>query len=238
MNYVRFAVSSLIAAVLSGTASAAPPRTISFSGYEWAVNDSGVHQMGPGPNWYASDAQTVYVDQNGKLHLYLHKDHEKWVCAEVYLTKPLGFGTYAIALDTPVHDLDPNVVVGLFTYARPDAQAHREIDIEFSKWGNPANQLTGQYVLQPSAVPGNLHRFAGPDKAGPTVHVFNWAPNHLKFYSESPSGRYAEAELTGPFPSSLDETFRINLWLFRGVYPTAPDTVEVVVGKFTFTPSP
>src|SRR5437870_9597705 len=50
-----------------------------------------------------------------------------------------GFGTYRFRLDSPVDDIDPNAVVGLFTWSdRPDFN-HREIDIEISRWGEPGN---------------------------------------------------------------------------------------------------
>ena len=59
----------------------------------------------------------------------------KWVCAEVVLQQTLGYGTYRFYLDSPVDSLDPNVVLGLFTWNDDPAFNNRELDIEFARWG-------------------------------------------------------------------------------------------------------
>jgi hypothetical protein len=47
--------------------------------------------------------------------------------------------------------LDPNVVLGLFTYDDSPDQTHREIDVEFARWGaTPAQDgSNAQWVVQP-----------------------------------------------------------------------------------------
>lgn len=48
-------------------------------------------------------------------------------------------------------NLDPNVVFGLFTWDDNPIQAHREIDVEFARWGaTPAQDgSNAQWVVQP-----------------------------------------------------------------------------------------
>ena len=49
----------------------------------------------------------------------------------------------------PIGDLDPNVVLGLFTWSDDPAYDHRELDIELARWGNPLAP-NGQFRLQPN----------------------------------------------------------------------------------------
>lgn len=55
--------------------------------------------------------------------------------------------------------LEPAVVLALFTwdYAGGDDN-NREMDVEISRWGDPANK-NAQYVVQPFHVPANVARF-------------------------------------------------------------------------------
>ena len=72
----------------------------------------------------------------------------KWHCAEVRLTESLGYGRYAVTLTSGLNALDPQVVVGLFTYDLNDpSHHHREIDIGFSRWGGPTSH-TGRTVCR------------------------------------------------------------------------------------------
>lgn len=70
-------------------------RQIQWSGYTWDVK-SGF--MGPGPNKWSDDADQVYVDSEGDLHLKILKKDRVWCCSEVYLTETLGYGTYLFEL--------------------------------------------------------------------------------------------------------------------------------------------
>jgi len=76
-------------------------RTIEFSGYTWTVEAS-QGKVGPGPNYFSDSTDNVWVDSDGQLHLRITKDAAGWHCAEVLLTRSLGYGTYRFYLNSPV----------------------------------------------------------------------------------------------------------------------------------------
>jgi hypothetical protein len=206
-------------------------RTVEFSGYTWQVKSS-VGRVGPGPNYFSDSPDNVWVDSSGRLHLKLSCSHRRWYGAEVVNTQSLGRGRYSFDVDSAVYALDPNVVVGLFTWSDDPDYNNREIDIEFSRWGDGAEPTTGQYVVQPYDHDGNLQRVTEPEVSSST-HAFDWRANAVTFVSATatpPVWTYAGPDV--PQPGS--EHVRINLWLFRGAPPTDGRTVEVVVRHFSF----
>ncbi len=147
-------------------------RTIHFSGYDWWVKQSD-HARGPGPNLFSDSDESVWVDSKGQLHLTIEKREGKWNCTEVVTLKSLGYGNYTFELDSPVHKLDPDAVIGLFTWSDAPEQNHREIDIEIGRWGDPTNHL-GQFVIQPYDRTGNMQRFAIPAGVRHAAFTFEW----------------------------------------------------------------
>ena len=131
------------------------PRTLQFSGYTWNVKTS-AGKVGPGPNLFSDSTNNVWVDASGRLHLKITKDANRWNCAEVICTNSLGHGTYRFYLDSPVDNLDPNVVLGLFTWSDDPAYADREIDVECSRWANAADSDNAQFVVQPEIAGSTL----------------------------------------------------------------------------------
>ena len=118
-------------------------RQITFSGRTWNVRRN-ARPSSPGPNYFSDGPQDVWVDSSGFLHLSLVYRNGVWQAAEVESEDILSYGTYSFVLGSPVDQLDPNVVLGLFTWDATSAQyAHREIDIELSRWGN-ANSANAQ----------------------------------------------------------------------------------------------
>jgi hypothetical protein len=226
-----------IAALSVTRASAA--REVSFSGYTWTVRSSDGDEVGPGPNVFSDAADSVWVDATGRLHLRIVQRGGEWTCAEVIAQASLGYGTYRIVYDTRVDDLDPNAVLGLFTWSDATHQAHREIDIEFSRWGEKGAP-NAQYVVQPATVSSHLHRFAIAG-GGPTSHVFRWRPGSVSFESVVGPRRGAVLQRWrfdgSKVPVPGDENPRINLWLFRGAPPAAGRPIEVIVSRFDWSRS-
>ncbi|MBK8045925.1 MAG: hypothetical protein IPK16_01575 [Anaerolineales bacterium] len=113
-------------------------RTISFAGYPWQVKTSAAYPIGPGPNYFSDSTNNVWVDTAGQLHLKLTGSGSYWYAAEVINMASLGYGTYTFTTNGAVDKLDPNVVLGLFTWdTTAPAANYREIDAEFSRWGDP-----------------------------------------------------------------------------------------------------
>jgi hypothetical protein len=213
---------------------APPPTTIDFSGYRWTVKDSGKVKLGPGPNLFA--ASNVSVDAEGRLHLRITSSKGRWSTAEVINTQSLGRGTYTWVLDTPVDALDRNVVLGLFTWNDAPDYNHRELDVEFARWGNAADPTNGQFVVQPYDGNGNLQRLTLAAGTVPSTHSFTWAADHVDF--SSPSSTPASWRYEGPdVPQPGGENARMNLWLFRGAAPSDGRAVVVVIRSFTFPPA-
>lgn len=213
--------------------SAAPVTALWFAGYPWTVKSS-ASVVGPGPNRFSDSPQNVWVDAAGQLHLRITKRDGQWQCAEVILGRSLGYGTYSFDIASPVGGLDPNAVLGLFTWDDAPADNHREIDIEFARWGVAAAPTNAQYVVQP-AGPGRWNRFAQPQAAA-SRHSFTWAPKQVDFLSTAVPGpaiaswRYAGRGI----PRAGAERARINLWLDRGRAPTDGAEIEVVLSHFSF----
>ena len=58
-------------------------RFIEFSGIKWLVKNSRITTKGPGNNVWSDDPKSVWVDDDGNLHLRIRKVDGKWFSAEV-----------------------------------------------------------------------------------------------------------------------------------------------------------
>lgn len=213
-----------------------PPRTVEFGGVRWTVRDSGGEVEGPGPNRFSADPRDVWVDANG-LHLRIVPRGGRWLSTQVVAEKALGYGTYRFTLAGPVDRLDPRVVLGLFTWDDAETDAHRELDVEVSRWGDPLRS-NAQFVVQPYDTLGNAVRFELPPL--PTgVAAFEWLPESAAFSYRTAEGKLlAEHTFGQGVPRAGDERAMINLWLYEGKPPRDGRPVEVVIRGFRFTPAP
>lgn len=218
-------------------------RTLQFSGYEWTVKSSD-RPVGPGPNYFSDSSENVTVDDQGRLHLHITRRDGRWYCAEVISTRSFGYGTYRFYLDTVVDNLDPQVVLGMFTWNDDPAYNHREIDIEVSRWGQADNK-NGQFVVQPYTIPQNIVRFQIPSGLEATTHLFTWKADNvfyqsLKGHDAAPSDSslvIQEHNFTRGIPRAGGENARINFWLMVG-RPPAHAQEEIIISKFEFINSP
>lgn len=212
-------------------------KTLQFSGYEWLVKTSD-QRVGPGPNHFSDSADNVSIDAQGQLHLRITEREGRWFCAEIISSRSFGYGTYRFYLKTQAESVDPQAILGMFTWNDDPAYTHREIDIEISRWGIAHNQ-NAQFVVQPYSRPENIVRFQMPPALSPTVHSFSWKPDNVHFQSiASSTTRQVEIQqhtFTKDIPRAGGENARINLWLFAGRPPTNGKPVEVVISKFEFT---
>jgi hypothetical protein len=228
------------------TASRSPPATLlSFAGYDWRVKSTGNCQWGPGPNYYSDSTNNVWLDSQQRLHLRLTHRNNQWQCAEVGLGRSLGYGTYKFLLETPADNFDPNVVLGFFTWSDDAAFNHRELDIEFSKWGYPPNANNAQFVVQPFTKPQHLVAFFEPAGVPTSTHSLTWEPSRVLFQSLRGFDPYTSQiarvirqwtfTTAAQIPPPGDESAHINLWLFNSVPPSDGREVEVVIHDFQFT---
>lgn len=217
-----------------------------FAGYRWNIKQSSV-PVGPGPNRFSGREQDVWVDADG-LHLSIAFANGFWWSTEVVLDASLGYGTYVFHSDSRVDTLDANAVLGLFTWDDDAPPNYREIDFEFTRWGNPADPTNAQFVVQPYDRPGNLVRYTVEltDQARALTHVLIWSPGSVEMATYK--GHHLPGELptqerihawsnTGPdVPEPGAENVRMNLWLVWGDPPLAGLPQEVVIHNFLFVP--
>jgi hypothetical protein len=211
-------------------------RHLSWSGPRWLVKASDT-PVGPGPNLFSDSEDSVWIDDQGRLHLRIVQRGGRWQAAEIVSEKGCGYGTYTFELAPGAEHLDPNVVLGLFTWDTAPEHHHREIDIEISRWGDPANQNC-QFVVQP--YESHLHRFEADLRDRPSVHSFHWRRGAVDFASnragEKPETQATWSCVAPGVPPPGDAHARINLWLLRGTPPSDRGEAEVVLTRFDFTP--
>jgi hypothetical protein len=217
-------------------------KVIRFSGYDWRIKTN-VGRVFPGPNLFSDRAENVWLDAQGRLHLRITNRDGHWYAAEIISERTFGPGAYRFYLDGAVDDLDPSIVFGLFTFGMDPAFGHREIDIEFSRFGN-ASSMNAQYVIQPFNVAGNIRRFQMPAGVTSSVHGFDWRSDRINFQSWrgsqfSPPGDVPIQSwtYTQTIPTTLDEKAHINLWLFNDAPPSNGMEREVIVNRFEFVPA-
>ncbi len=207
-----------------------------FSGYDWAVRSV---ESDHGGDTYAYDPANAWVDRQGYLHLRMQQRDGRWTCAEVVLTRSLGYGTYRFVVqDSAV--LSTTAVLGMFTWDDTSSeQSHREFDIELSSWGE-TNNAAAHYVVQPFFLPENQYRFKAP--SGIVTHLFSWRPGSVAFASyrgtevlpgESPLGQHT---FTARLKTPGHEAIRISLYDFHHTNRSSPKPVEVVIRGFAYLP--
>jgi hypothetical protein len=219
-----------VAAVASVKGSNSPPsKSISFAGYEWRVRDAPSNRGGR--NDY--DPGNAWTDAGAAMHLRIAKVSGKWTCAEVSLTRSLGYGTYSFAVRDTSH-LEPAAAFAMFTYDYAGAdENHHEVGMEISRWGDPASK-NAQYVIQPYYVPTNVVRFDAP--AGPLTHSFRWEPGRVSFKTTRGSKVISERVFTSGIPSHGIESPRMCLYIFRKAPIPLENGAEVVIDKFEYLP--
>jgi hypothetical protein len=217
----------------SGPTTAAP---LHFSGYEWRVRNA-PSARGDTVNDY--DPSNAWTDNDGALHLRIAKKSGKWTCAEVTLTRSLGYGSYTFVVrDTS--RLEPAVVFAMFTfdYAGGD-QNNREMDIEISRWGDAASK-NAQYEVQPFYVPANVARFTVP--GGALTHSFHWESGRVSFRTDrgsitTPRSEAVSAHVfTSGVPSPGAESVRMALYVYGNPDNPVQNDTEVVIEKFEYLP--
>ncbi len=227
----------LAVAVRAGTPGAtASASYLRFSGYDWKIR-SAASDRGGATSYY--DPANAWTDEKGFLHLRISQRDGQWRCAEVQLSRSLGYGSYRFVVQNSAH-LEPAAVLSLFTWDDlGEDQNHRELDIEITRWGDPGGK-NAQYVVQPFYVPANVSRFMAP--AGVLSHSIRWEPGRALFRTvagKAPGTRgrpIAEKVFTSGVPTPETETVHLNLYIFGGGKVPLQRETEVVIEKFEYLP--
>ena len=220
-----------------GTPQLAPTRSLKFSGYDWGVRMIESDKGGTN-NLY--DHENAWADANGALHMQIKKKSGRWSCAEIFLNRGLGYGTYSVTVRDTSH-LEPAAVFSMFTFDEWASQEHfREMDVEAGGWGGAANKNNARYVIQPLYIPGNLFAFAPP--SGTLTYVLRWESGHATF--KTFRGRSAgagaqlvsEHEFTSGIPVPGKAIARLIFYVVASDKNPMQKPSEVVLEKFEYLP--
>jgi hypothetical protein len=220
-----------------GPTQTAPTKPLHFSGYDWEVRTIASDRGGLN-NLY--DGDNAWTDASGALHLRMRKKAGRWSCAEVVLTRSLGYGTYIVVVRDTSH-LEPAAVLSMNTFDDWGGDQHyRELDIEISRWGDAASKNNAQYGVQPFYVPGNLAPFTVP--SGTLTHSMHWESGRASFKTVRGSSIDAGAPVvsehvfTSGVPSRGQEKVQLFFYIVASdKYPLQNEN-EVVIEKFEYLP--
>jgi hypothetical protein len=229
---------SLVAIVKgTGTPQFARVESLKFSGYDWGVRTIASDKGGTN-NLY--DPENAWTDPSGSLHLQIKRKSNRWSCAEIFLNRSLGYGTYAVTVrDTS--NLEPATVFSMFTFEEWGGEQHyREMDVEVSRWGDAASKNNAQYVVQPFFIPGNLFAFAAP--SGPLTYSMRWESGTASFKTfrgrsigaEAPV--VAEHQFNSGIPSPGQAKPRLIFYVVASDKNPLQKPSEVVIEKFQYLP--
>jgi hypothetical protein len=221
----------------TGTPQFAPAQSLKFSGYDWGVRTIESDKGGMS-NLY--DPENAWVDTSGALHMRITKKSGKWSCAEIFLNRSLGYGTYSVTVrDTS--RLEPAAAFSMFTFDEWTSEQHfREMDVEVVGGGDAAHKNSARYEIQPLYIPGNLFAFAVP--AGRVTFVLHWESGHATFKTVrggSPGAGarlVSEHQFTSEVPAPGKEIPRLIFYVVPSDKNPMQKPSEIVVEKFEYLP--
>ena len=214
-----------------------PTVPLRFSGYDWKDRTVSAARGGLN-NLY--DADNAWTDSSGALHLRVSKKPAGWTCAQVVLTRSLGYGTYSFVVRDTAR-LDPAVVLSLHTYDDSAGEEHfREWDIEIGRWGRISSRENAQFGIQPFYVPGNLARFTEPN--GTLTFSILWEPGRAVFKAfrgrstQSNARPFYERTFTTGVPSPGQEQLELMFYIVASKNSPRQKNTEVVIDRFDYLP--
>jgi len=225
--------------IVKGTGSVvlAPTVPLHFSGYDWQVRTIAGDRGGLN-NPY--DGDNAWTDTGGALHLRIKKRAGRWSCAEVEITRSLGYGTYIVVV-RDISRLEPAVVMSMNTFDDWGGDQHyRELDVEMSRWGDAASKNNAQYAIQPFYVPDNVAPFTAP--SGTLTHSMHWESGRASFKTvrgssmQAGSAVVSEHVFTSGVPSPGQETLQLLFYVVPSDKNPLQNDSEVVVEKFEYLP--
>ncbi|MFC2121660.1 FISUMP domain-containing protein, partial [Bacteroidota bacterium] len=159
---------------------------------------------------------------------------DKWYCSEIIAPQSLGYGEYSFKVSTNLENLDKNIVLGLFTHETDT----KEIDLEFSRWGNSSSPV-GWYIIQPPSSERRNH-FPLNLTGSYSTHKFEWNKEEVffqSFHGHGTNNLIKEWKYTGVnIPPEGNEKVILNFWLNNGQPPSDGNEAEVIIKSFKFKP--
>ncbi len=221
----------------SGPPTFAPTKPLKFSGYDWAVRTISSNRGG---SYNLYDPDNAWTDASGALHLRISNKSGLWYCAQLALTRSLGYGTYILTVRDVSH-LEPAEVLSMYTFDEWHGdEYYREMDVEISRWGDAANPNNAQYGVQPFYIPDNVYPFKAP--AGPLTYSMHWKSGSVTFTTTRSSrdgtagALVAEHEFTTGVPSPGQEEVKLEFYVIPSDKYPLREGGEVVIEKFEYLP--
>lgn len=197
MNKILSIFSLAVALSFAGCEQSDPSFTnrsgdvLTFAGRKWDIKIFKNSTWGPGNNYFTDHPNDIFIDDNGYLHLTITERDNKWWSSEVISQDTMGYGTYVWTVGRVPQNLDPMVVLGLFTWDSYTFQtdANSEVDIEFSKWGDADQDTTLQYGVQPINFGPYFPERDDKPKVNPSLwadvstHAFTWTDTLITWES-------------------------------------------------------
>jgi hypothetical protein len=220
-----------------GTLPPHPTVDLRFSGYDWKIQT--VSAVRGGLNGLY-DADNVWTDAGGAMHLRIAKKEKGWTCAHVKLSRSLGYGTYRFVVRDTSY-LQPTVVLSMHTFDESGGDQHyREMDVEIGHWGDPKSVVNTQYGVQPFYVPGNVAQFRQP--SGTMTHTMVWEPGRVSFRTvrgasvDGDRPAISQHVFTSGIPTPGQELLEFMLYIVANDKNPLEKGTEVVVEKFEYLP--
>ena len=246
-------VCAVLMAATAGTAVALPGTPsqndltsvmpVMWHGEVWTARESPLVPQNPNQNYWLATPDTVFTDSQDNLHLVAKQCGINWCGAGVSTVKnDYGYGTYRFVLATPMGNLDPMTVIGMFTYNKDVKPSRQESDVELSPWGQTSpTARNAQWVVQPWTSPGHLVPFTVPRSSSMT-YEFTWRPKSVTFRARlgtDPNGpvlnSWKSTKALPGVPTPGTEV-HLNIWFKKGLAPYDKSAQEAVFSDFTYTP--
>jgi len=215
-----------------------PVRIINFAGMDWYVRSG---QGNPGNNLWSDTEESVWVDNQNRLHLKIKKIHGKWYAAEIRSMHPTHYGTHKFYIANRIDLLDKNLVAAVFIY-KDDTH---EMDIEFSRWKHD-RAPNSQYVVQPEKQE-NVHKFDIRLNGDYSTHIIRWQPDFIAFqsyhghYPFLPGKEYLIDNWEYNRKKLIDDNqyrIHINLWMVDNQPPSDNQEAELIIASMDSPVSP
>lgn len=214
-----------------------PTVPLRFSGYDWNVRTTDSARGGLN-NLY--DADNVWTDKSGAVHLRISNKPKGWTCAQLILARSLGYGTYNFVVRDTAR-LDPAVVLSMHTHDPSAGDQHfREWDIELGRWGRATSRENAQFGIQPFYVPGNLARFTEPP--GTLTYSLLWEPGGAVFKAfrggsiQTNTHSFYEHTFIAGVPSPGQEHLEFMFYIVASEKSPQQKNTEVIIDKFEYLP--
>jgi hypothetical protein len=249
---VRIAHAALLV-FAAGCASVRPrpapqcPTQLRFSGIDWSVSTTAEPFPGAARGFAWSECNVkldTLADGREMLTLRLRKEPPGWRGAQIESEGTYQFGTFAANTESSLRPMlvdSPSAVLGFFTYLGPAYT--NEIDMEFTRWGNPGIPPM-HYTVWPNVRAGVTPRPQSTFSSGtdsefvrPARHRFTWTDHSVTFESSAgaksaPVGRPFTVNTSVP---AKPMHIMLNLWVERQANMGTATAYEVKITSVTRT---